>query len=143
MKRLVAGLWVGSAFFLMLAASAAFRTAGNPTVAANVVGALLWRWHFIALIAPLALFAFELRAVRRVVLIVLFVAMTLAASQLFVDMKIRAIRETSAVPVTQLPRTDPVRRRFGALHGISMALLALQTISAAIVVCYPDRPRSQ
>ena len=127
----------------MLAASAAFRTAGNPTTAANVVGALLSRWHSIGLVAPLLLFAFELRAVRRIVLIVLFAAITLAAGQIFVDMKIRAIRETSAVPVSQLPRTDPVRRRFGALHGVSMGLLALQAISAAVVVCYPDRPKSQ
>jgi uncharacterized protein with PQ loop repeat len=141
--RLSSALWLGSAFFLMLAASAAFRAAGNPTTAANVVGAMLSRWHFIGLLAPLVLFALELRAVRRAVLIVLFVAIALAASQLYVDMQIRTIRETSAVPVSQLPRTDPVRRRFGALHGVSMGLLALQTICAAVVVCHPDRPRSE
>ncbi|HYH10352.1 MAG TPA: hypothetical protein VEK11_25120 [Thermoanaerobaculia bacterium] len=123
----------------MLAASAAFRAAGNPTIAADVVGAMLSRWHSIALAAPVVLFALELRAVRRVVLLVLFAAIVFAASQVFVDLQIRTIRTTSAVPVSQLPRTDPVRRRFGALHGVSMGLLALQAIAATAVVCSRER----
>ena len=36
--------------------------------------------------------------------------------------------------ISDLDRTDPVRRRFGALHGISMVLLLSQTILAAAVV---------
>lgn len=135
--RLIAALWFGSAFFLMLAASAAFRAAPNATAAADVVGAMLARWHYIALAAPLALFAFELRNARRVVLIVLFAAIVLAAAQAFVDLRIRAIRVSSPVSISELDRSDPVRRRFGALHGVSMLLLLLQTIAAAAVVAAP------
>ena len=81
----------------MLAASAAFRAAGNPAIAADVVGSMLTRWHYIALAAPLALFALELRRVRRVVLLVLFAAVLLAAAQSFVDLRIRSIRASSPV----------------------------------------------
>jgi len=136
--RLIAALWFGSAVFLMLAASAAFRAAGSATVAADVVGSMLTRWHYIALAAPLALFALELRAARRAVAIVLFTGLMLAAAQSVVDLQIRAIRASSVVPVSELDRTNPVRRRFGALHGFSMLLLLLQAIAAAAVVAARD-----
>ncbi|HEV7921344.1 MAG TPA: hypothetical protein VGR02_11205 [Thermoanaerobaculia bacterium] len=118
----------------MLAASAAFRAAGNPTVAADVVGAMLTRWHYIALAAPLVLFALELRRVRRVVLLLLFACVLLAAAQSFVDLQIRAIRAGSPVAISELRRENPLRRRFGMLHGFSMMLLALQAIGAGVVV---------
>ena len=70
--RILAALWLGSAFFLMLSSSAAFKAAGSPAIAADVVGSMLTRWHYIALAAPLALFALELRRARRLVVIVLF-----------------------------------------------------------------------
>lgn len=122
----------------MLAASAAFRVAPNPTVAADVVGAMLSRWHYIALAAPLVLFALELRRVRRFVLIVVFITLILAAVQALVDLRIRTIRMTAPVPISSLDRNHPVRRQFGALHGVSMLLLLLQTIGAAAVVASRD-----
>lgn len=134
LQRLIAALWFGSAVFLMLSSSAAFRAAGNATTAADVVGSMLTRWHYIALGAPLVLFALELRRLRRTILIVLFIAIMLAAVQSFVDLRIRAIRAQSAIPVSQLSPQDPVRRSFGALHGASMALLLMQALAAAIVV---------
>jgi MbtH protein len=118
----------------MLAASAAFRAAPNATAAADVVGAMLARWHYIAIGAPLLLFALELRRVRRFVLVLLFAAIAIAAAQALVDLRIRAIRETSPVPISALDSGDPIRRRFGALHGFSMMLLLAQAIAAAAVV---------
>ena len=134
LQRLIAALWLGSAFFLMLSASAAFRAAGNTSIAADVVGSMLTRWHYIALAAPLALFALELRRARPLILILLFVAILFAAGQAFVDLRIRSIRASSPVSISTLDPADPVRRRFGALHGMSMALLLAQTIVAAGVV---------
>ncbi|MEA2491846.1 MAG: hypothetical protein QOH21_3638 [Acidobacteriota bacterium] len=118
----------------MLASSGAFRAAPNPTIAADVVGSMLTRWHYIALLAPLLLFALELRRARRFVLVVVFVALVLAALQSFIDLRIRAIRASSFVPISSLSPSDPVRRHFGALHGASMGLLLLQTLAAAVVV---------
>lgn len=136
---MIAALWLGSAFFLMLAASAAFRSAPNSTVAADVVGSMLSRWHYIALAAPLALFALELRNARKLVLIVLFATILVAAAQAFVDLRIRTIRASSPVPMSELAKEDPLRRRFGALHGISMMLLLVQAIGAAVVVAAPPK----
>jgi hypothetical protein len=125
----------------MLAASAAFRSSPNPTAAADVVGAMLARWHYIAIAGPLLLFVLELRHARRWVLIVLFAGLVLAAAQAFVDLRIRTIRETSPVAISSLDRSDPVRKRFGALHGVSMLLLLLQAVTAATVVA-AGRPPS-
>jgi hypothetical protein len=138
LQRLISALWFGSAVFLMLAASAAFRAAGHPTVAADVVGSMLTRWHYIALAAPLALFVMELRHARRLMVVLLFTALMLAAAQSFVDLRIRSIRAVSPVPISDLDRADPVRRRFGMLHGVSMMLLALQAIAAGVVVIARD-----
>jgi len=132
-------VWLGSAVFLMLAASAAFRSSPNATVAADVVGAMLARWHYIALGAPLALFALELRHARKLVLIVVFIAIIIAAAQSLADLRIRAIRRQSITPISELDRSDPLRKRFGALHGVSMMLLLLQTIAAVTVVAAKPR----
>ena len=118
----------------MLAASAAFRSAPNASVAADVVGAMLARWHYIAIGAPLILFALELRSARRAVIAMLFVAIMLAAAQALVDLQIRAIRASALLPISSLDRDDPIRRRFGALHGFSMLLLLAQAVAAAAVV---------
>lgn len=118
----------------MLAASAAFGAAPNATVAADVVGAMLARWHYIAIGGPLLLFALELRHARRFVLVLLFAAILIAAAQALVDLRIRTIRNFSSVPISALDPSDPVRRRFGALHGFSMMLLLAQAVAAAAVV---------
>jgi hypothetical protein len=117
----------------MLAASAAFRVAPNATVAADVVGAMLSRWHYIALAAPLFLLLLDPRRTRRL-MIVAFIALLLAAGQAFVDLRIRQIRAGSAEPISSLARDNPVRKKFGALHGASMLLLLLQAVSAAVYV---------
>ena len=134
LQQLIAALWFGSAIFLMLSASAAFRAAGNPTVAADVVGSMLTRWHYIALAAPLALFVLQLRTPRAWLLVLLFACVLLAAAQSFVDLRIRSIRNSSAISMSDLDRENPVRKRFGMLHGVSMMLLLAQAIGAGVVV---------
>jgi hypothetical protein len=137
--RLIAALWLGSAAFILLAAAAVFRAAGTPTVAADVVGALLSRWHYIALGAPVALLLFEWRRARAGVVAVLFAAVVLASAQALVDVRIRAMRYASPVPISALDRSDPVRRRFGLLHGASSILLVVQTLLAAVHVAREER----
>ena len=133
--RLIHAFWLGSGLFLLaVAAPAAFRAAGNPTAAANVVGAMLNRWHYIALIAPLLLLALEWRRARVLVLAIIFIAVLLAAAQAMVDVRIRAIREKSAIPISELSRQDPIRRQFGMLHGISSLLLVGQVLAAGAAI---------
>src|SRR4029079_4576172 len=57
LSRVIESLWLASAVFVSLASLAAFRALSTPTDAANVVGAILTRWHYIALVAPVALLA--------------------------------------------------------------------------------------
>jgi hypothetical protein len=132
--RLIQALWFGSGVFLLLTASAAFNAASNTTDAANVVGAVLVRWHYIALLAPLALMFLEWRRSRPIMLTILFVAVLFASFQGLLDTRIRMIRGSSPVPISSLPSDDPVRRQFGMLHGMSSLLLIGQVIAAAAVV---------
>lgn len=132
--RLIQALWLGSGVFLMLTASAAFNAASNTTDAANVVGAVLVRWHYIALLAPLLLMFLEWRRSRPVMLVILFVAVLFASLQGLLDTRIRMIRDRSAAPISSLSQDDPLRRQFGMLHGMSSLLLIGQVIAAAVVV---------
>jgi hypothetical protein len=127
--------------FAIVAASAAFRAAGSPTSAANVVGAMLTKWHYIALLAPLAMMLLEWRRARASVQVVLFMAIILASLQALADTRIRTIRNDSPSPISSLSPADPVRRRFGLLHGISSMLLVAQVLAAAAVVVMSDGER--
>lgn len=122
---------MGSGAFLIVAAVAAFRAAGNPTTAANVVGAMLGAWHYIAIALPVILLAIEWRRARALMVIILFAGIVFGATEIAVDLRIRAIREGSIIPISSLSPNDPVRRRFGALHGISSILLLAQVVVAA------------
>ncbi len=132
--RLLQGLWLGSGAFLILTASAAFNAAGSATDAANVVGAVLTRWHYIALLAPLLLMFLEWRRSRPVMLVILFVAVLLASFQALLDTRIRVMRRDSVVPISSMAKDDPVRQRFGMLHGLSSLFLIGQVLAAAAVV---------
>ena len=132
--RLIQALWLGSGVFLLLTASAAFNAASNTTDAANVVGAVLVRWHYIALFAPLLLMFLEWRRSRPVMLVILFIAVLFASFQALLDTRIRMIRDSSAAPISSLSPGDPIRRQFGMLHGMSSMLLIGQVIAAAAVV---------
>jgi hypothetical protein len=132
--RLIQALWLGSGAFLLLAASAAFGAASNTTDAANVVGAILTRWHYIALFAPLVLLFLEWRRSRPAMLLLLFVAILLASFQALLDTRIRMMRIDSIVPISSLSHDDPVRRHFGFLHGMSSLFLIGQVIAAGAAV---------
>jgi hypothetical protein len=135
----IESLWLGSAVFVIVAALAAFRTLSTPTDAANVVGAILTRWHYIALVAPLLLLAIEWRRSRAIVLGILFAAILLASAQAVIDTRVRAMRMESAVAISALPREHPLRRRFGLLHGVSTLLLIAQVVAAGAVVTVDEK----
>lgn len=136
---MIESLWLGSAVFVIVAALAAFRALSTPTDAANVVGAILTRWHYIALVAPLVLLAIEWRRSRALVLGILFAAILLASAQAMVDTRVRAMRMESAVAISALPREHPLRRRFGLLHGVSTLLLIAQVVAAGAVVVVDEK----
>jgi MFS superfamily sulfate permease-like transporter len=137
MRRIVENLaftlWIGGGAFLMaVAAPAAFRHAPDRTAAADIVGAMLGRWHFLALAAPLLLLILLWRrSQRRLPLVLVALAVLLAASQITADLRIREIRRNSPVAISTLAPDHPVRRQFGALHGISSLLMLSQVLLGA------------
>jgi hypothetical protein len=145
LARFIHAIWFGSGLFLIaVAAPAAFRAAPSPTVAADVVGLMLSRWHYIGLGAPLLLLFLDWRRGRVYVLAIVFVGIILAAAQAATDLRIRSIRAQSVIPMSDLPREDPVRRQFGRLHGVSSLLLLMQVIAAGLALAmdreaYPVR----
>ncbi len=139
LARIVQALWFGSGVFVMFAALAVFR-ALSPVDAADAVGAMLTRWHYIALLAPALLTLIEFRRARTRMVMILFVAILLAALEGFSDLRIRRMREESPVAISSLDRNDPVRRRFGALHGFSSILLVAQIAAAAAAIAAEPDP---
>lgn len=138
--RLIAALWLGAGVFLAaFGAPAAFSAASNTTEAANVVGAMLTRWHYLALLAPLILLVTQWSRPRAWAVVVLFLAIMFASMQALVDVRIRNIRMQTAVPISSLSRVSPLRRRFDLLHGVSSLLLLGQIVAAGMVVGMPER----
>ena len=140
--RLIGAVWFGGGLILLaVAAPAAFWAAASRTAAADMVGAMLARWHYLAIAAPLILLIAEWRwrklsSAGRVLL--LSVALLLAAGQIMTDLRIRSIRAHAVGPISSLHPDNPTRRRFGMLHGVSTLLMGLQIIAAAGVL-YPER----
>ncbi|MBI2212455.1 MAG: DUF4149 domain-containing protein [Acidobacteria bacterium] len=134
-------IWIGSGLTIaLIAAPAAFEAAPSRTIAAAVVGAMLARWHYIALAVPTILLILEWRRGLTDTRLVVFLALALliGSAQAFADLEIRSIREASIVPVSDLPAASAVRRRFGKLHGAS-TLLMLAQIATAMGAAWPRR----
>jgi hypothetical protein len=137
LRRLVAAFWFGGALFLAaIAAPAAFSAAPTSGIAGDIVGAMITRWHYVAIGVPLLLLILELRRpTSRWAAIILTVALLAASAEAVVDLRVRQIRESSIIPITLLPKSSARRQAFGRLHGTSMLLLALQIATAAATVC--------
>ncbi len=134
-------IWIGSGLTIaLIAAPSAFEAAPSRTIAAAVVGAMLARWHYIALVVPAILLVVEWRrglsSTRLVVLLSL--ALLLGSAQSLADLEIRRMRERSVVPISDLPASSAVRQRFGRLHGASTLVMLLQ-IGVAMGAAWPDR----
>jgi len=99
---------------------------------------MLMRWHYLALLAPLVLLILEWKRAKARMLLVLFAAIVLASLQALADTRIRIIRQESIVPISSLSPADPVRRRFGVLHGVSSLLLVAQVVMAGAAVVLAD-----
>ena len=138
-------VWIGSGLTIaLIAAPAAFEAAPSRTIAAAVVGAMLERWHYIALAIPAILLVGEWRRGLENTRIVtlLSLALLLGSAQAFADLEIRRIRDSSIVPVSDLPAESAVRRRFGELHGASTVIMLVQ-IATAMGAAWPARTKAE
>lgn len=142
-KIIVVALWLGGGVFLMaVAAPSAFRFAPDSLVAGTIVGAMLAKWRYASIFAPLVLLIAEWRRERlqrTAPVLVLVAAVMLASLQIFTDMKVHEMRAASPVAIGSLSKSDPVRKRFGMLHGISSSLMLAQLLLAAGYVAAAGR----
>jgi len=146
-------LWFGGSLFLaLIAAPATFKVSPSREVAANNVGAMLTRWRWVAIGAPLLLLAGTLTAgagdlpaatrPRRLQSVLLTSALVLALAQSGVDRIIHGMRASSPTPISHLSPSDPYRQRFGRLHGASAFLMMAGTLLAGGVIIARDRGTS-
>lgn len=138
LRLLLAALWAGSIWAVSyLAAPSAFSVL-DSTRAGDVVGVMLTRSAWLAivlavLLALLAARAGDLDARRRRVLLMLVVAMLACSLVVYLGLQpaMAAIRESAGPGGV---RASPLWGKFAALHGVSQALYLVESILAAVLV---------
>jgi len=134
--RLLLVAFLGAlALFATTVTPALFATV-PPSAAARVVGRVLPVLDGAGLVLGLA--AVVLGATgrsARAAMVLGGVLVLIAASSLFlVTPEIARLRHAAGDALSHLPPGDPTRRRFGALHGVSTVLFALQAALAVALV---------
>ena len=144
--RLLLAAFLGAlALFATTVTPALFATL-PPGSAARVVGRVLPVLDWAGLLLGLAAMALGAtgRSGRAAVVLGAVLAV-LAAASLFVGTpEIARIRQATGDALSHLPPTDPTRRRFGMLNGLSTVLFGLQAVIAlALVALRPERSASR
>lgn len=145
---LALALWLGGAVAIgSIVAPSAFAVL-NAGDAASLVGETLRRFHVVTYVAGLILVAglagMALVGPRprgfawRMLIAGLMLAATLA-SGLWVDQRIRALRDEIGVPVSTLARDDARRVTFGQLHGLSTLLMGFTVLGGVALVFWDTR----
>lgn len=140
-------VWVGGALTIggVVAPSAfAVLPAGEPPLAATLVGEVLRRFHHIGYVAGATLLSTLLlmKVVGprprgfgiRLGLVGAMLGFTLVTG-LVVDPRIAGMRAEIRVPVRTLASDDARRIQFGRLHGLSTALMAATAVGG-LMLCY-------
>ena len=137
---LLLSAWLGAAlFFSAVVAPAAFRALPDASMAGTLVRATLPAIFYAGIIVGfLALWLgmssgpAAARAVRAVC--AAGVALCCAVAQFGAVYRIDRVRARLTTPIESLAPNDPVRMTFGRLHALSVGLLGLAMILAAVVV---------
>jgi uncharacterized membrane protein len=144
-------IWIGGLITIgsVVAPSAfAVLTSGEsptePPLAAALVGEVLRRFHIVGYAAGATLLStlILMKVVGprprgfglRVVLVAAMLGISLVTG-LWVDPAIASMRTTIGVPIRTLAPDDARRVRFGQLHGISTAMMAVTTLGG-LALCY-------
>jgi uncharacterized protein DUF4149 len=144
--RLLLVAFLGAiALFATTVTPALFATV-PPASAARVVGRVLPVLDGAGLLLGLAAVALGAsgRSGRAALVLGAVLAVLAAASLFVVTPEIASIRRATGDALSHLPPTDPARRRFGMLHGLSTVLFGLQAVMAvALVALPPERSASR
>lgn len=114
-----------------------------PASAARVVGRVLPVLDAVGLVLGLlaVLLGATGRSGRAAVVLGLALAALAGCSLFLVTPEIASIRRLTGDGISQLAPGDPLRRRFGTLHGASTVLFALQAVLAVALVALPPGRR--
>ena len=127
--------------FATTVAPALFATV-PPPAAARVVGRVLPVLDGAGLLLGLGAVALGAtgRSGRAAMVLGAVLAALAGASLFLVTPEIASIRRATGDMLSHLPPTDPTRRRFGTLHGLSTVLFGLQAVMAvALLALRPER----
>jgi len=148
LQALLLAIWFGgSLFIVIIAAPVVFQRAPTREAAGSVVGGMLQQWYWVSMAVPVILIAaalsqdFSSVSSRRAPLLLLTAALVFSLCRFVVDGRIHAIRDASPVPVSSLSAADPLRKRFGRLHGMSSLLLLAETATAGALIAISANER--
>ncbi len=133
-------LWLGATvLFAAAVAPAAFAALPTRTLAGDLVGRVLpvVFWSGMVLFAAVVLLGVRADARSRLKPRILAAALGGAScmiAQLVVDSWIERVRARIHGPVDALAVTDPLRIAFGQLHALSVVLLGVAMVCAAVVL---------
>lgn len=134
--------WLGATvLFAAVVAPAAFRVLPSRTLAGVLVGAVLpvlfWMGAGIGAVAFLSL---RQRAARRWALgAALLLTATSLGAEVVVGRAIGRLRSAIGPDLEAVPASDPRRRAFGRLHGVSVLLLGVGMLSAGALLVHEGR----
>jgi len=136
---LVSSAWLGAAlFFSAVVAPAAFRALPDASMAGALVRATLPAVFYAGIVAGIVSLWLGLGAsvsARRVrTACAVGVALCCAVAQFGAVQPIERLRARLTTPIESLAPSDPLRITFGRLHALSVGLLGLAMILAAVTV---------
>jgi uncharacterized membrane protein len=129
--------WLGASLLVAaVVAPAAFAVLPTRTLAGALVGRVLpvIFWSGIALGVIIALLGSRMGLGRFGLASSVLLALASAAAQLIVSPRIEALRSSIGGAVDALDATDPRRMAFGRMHGISVLLMGIGMIAAAVAL---------
>ena len=149
LRTVLLAAWLGSAlYFSAVVAPAAFgalRSFGLPnsgeiagTIVTRTLSVVNTSGFILSLLLLLATFAvkrfFRPWSFGLQLVLLSVVALTTAAGEWVIAARMRGLRLAMQGHIDQVPLTDPNRIAFAALHGYSVAALAIAMLAALVVI---------
>ena len=129
LRTLGLSLWFGGGLAVLVGTRALFRVAGSRKQGGQFSGALLQSFVWLRLLALFAVCVAVLLGPHQSGAAVLLAALFVAG--MLVDARLRKLRDQIGGSTEGLEASDPRRKRFGSLHGLSVLILIGQILVAA------------
>ncbi len=134
LQGLALSLWFGGGLATLYGTRAIFAVADNRKQAGIFSGAILAAYRLLQGAAVVLFVAAAFAGLRRGERIAGGVLVLFTVTGFLVDSRLRRLRREIGGSTEGLDAADPRRKRWGALHGISVLLLVAQVALAGIAV---------